>query len=970
MREIEFLKKNAIYISALLAALLLFSTPKASASWADGATLSDLPATPPPYSNGNIECSYGSYKSRYIFKERYINTNTLTYDEQTYEQEGRPYDSICMAQNGHGLIGVTNSIWAKDIASNQVLPIDASPYFVQPSPGGKAVLFYGPTSPSGYQYSINHSLEYLGSLSTKTYGTGISARREKIWKINTSKLEPFLQYSDGSIVRIDQVGFSSNGKYMIVQLSRRGFARINVETKELTPFNITTNLSNGIGVFLGISNDGNSAVVSRAGTGLFSAYDLANCQYTFQYGAWPGSGDLTTQGCVQTNLFSTLQSNTPSATSATGFRFSPNGSEFTAYIGYTNAGVISSKQIKFVAKSYASTASGYLALGDSYSSGEGDGQGGDWYEPGTDEQGDKNTFEDRNLCHLSRRSYPYLLAVEAGYLVSNSTSPPVNGLFHSVACSGAKIHNIVGILGEKHDDGTAVDFAVMDNQYRFNPQFSPVEWHPGASKQLNFLNNSVLPSGDRRGSISAEVITVSIGGNDAGFGQKLLACILPGTCEFATNKEKRAAVAIELASLKPRLTNAYKKIKDSAPDARIYVVGYPQFVQASPETCGLNVQLDNQEATFVNNAVGYFNHVIEAAAREAGVVYVDVEDILVNNNLCSGATDDAMTVNGITAGNDRAISPVEDGLLRNGLCLVNECLGSETYHPNQKGHVLYADAIKAQTNSLTLMNPNPETTETPYPNDYFGSTAQAYVNGVNGNFATPETVSQITDLVSGALSYRQPTISAEKFMPYSRVSIEIQSTPVSMGSYDVSATGSVEAQVTIPEDLAPGYHEIHMYGLDAVGQQVHLYQPILVGSSEEDFDGDGVLDVADSCLAVTNSGIDIDVDGIDDACDGSAVPLAQEEVIEPVEEEADPEEEVLVEEENVDNKGVPSPETTAEENQGSGDGTVLGASTSSQTQGVSNVALAATGIATFISITVGLFFMAVTVFVRNSSRKS
>lgn len=888
VREIEINNKLALFFGAVFA-YLFFITPSAGAIWSSGVTISDLPQTPSPFSNGNIECSYGSYKSQYIFKESYINS-TLTYGEQTYEGVGRSYDSICMAQNAHGLVSVTNNLWAQDVTSKQVLPIDAGPYFVTPSPGGTAILISGPVSPSGSQYSINHSLSYLGALSTKTYGTGVAARREKIWQIDTGKLEPFLQYNDGSIVRIDQVGFSSNGKYMIVQLSRRGYARINLETKELTPFFITTTLNNGIGVFLGVSNDGNSAAVSKAGTGLFSVFDLANCQQKFQFGAWPAIGDLPVQGCVQTNLFTSLQANTPSASSATGLQFSPNGSELSIYVGFTDAGVPSSKRVKFKASSYTSNASGYLAMGDSYSSGEGDGDGRSWYESGTDEQGDKSTFAGRNLCHLSRRSYPYLLAIEAGYLANNTASPPTNGSFHSVACSGAKIHNVLGLVGEKQNEGTAVDFSIMDNQYRFDKDASLNIWQPGASKQINYMQE-FISSSFSRASFDPEVITLSIGGNDVGFGKKVAACLMPGECEFATSEQKRSDMIIEIAAQKKRLESTYKKIKQDAPDAVVYVIGYPQFVEKDNGECNVNALLTTAERHFIVEATGYMNDVIESATKATGVVYVDIETILEGANLCSGAEDSIMAVNGVTAGND--VDP-------KGLCTLRDgCLGSESFHPNQRGHERYTDEIRLKTNGLTLRNPAPVPSSYPAPSDYFGFSAKVYIEALNSPNAPELQYPAFQEMIANMTDYRQPLIKADGLLPYSKVKISIHSDPISLGEYTVGADGSLSKTVTIPSSLAGGYHEIHLSGITEFGRPVELYEPVLLAESEDDFDGDGFLNETDSCPAVTNSGIDIDVDGIDDVCDSSAIAPVPEEtpIIPVVEEEEVPEEPIIIEEE-------------------------------------------------------------------------
>jgi hypothetical protein len=130
----------------------------------------------------------------------------------------------------------------------------------------------------------------------------------------------------------------------------------------------------------------------------------------------------------------------------------------------------------------------YLAMGDSFASGEGD-LDDSWYEEGTDEKG-------LNLCHLSKRSYPYLLADDLGI-------PD----FYSVACSGAR---------QEHVSTTV--------QYENSRQNSDLGLRiPGRLTQHEYLDIN-----------DASFLTISIGGNDMGFGSTLLECLMPGTCKYET----------------------------------------------------------------------------------------------------------------------------------------------------------------------------------------------------------------------------------------------------------------------------------------------------------------------------------------------------------------------------------------------------------------------------------------------------
>lgn len=516
-------------------------------------------------------------------------------------------------------------------------------------------------------------------------------------------------------------------------------------------------------------------------------------------------------------------------------------------------------------------------MGDSYSSGEGDTEGGSWYEPGTDEQGDRDTFAGRNLCHLSRRSYPYLMAVELGYVSNNVTTPPADGLFHSVACSGAKIHNIIGSVGEKQDDGNASDFAVTDNQFRYDKDFEIGGWQPGASKQVNSLGDYKLPDTQLRNGISPEAITIGIGGNDAGFGDFLMSCVMPGTCAHAQSGSKKSNdVVLRIAQNRKRLVNAYKQVVADAPEARVYVHGYPKIVEGSGGYCGVNVRFDDQERLFVANIIRYVDEVVKSAAQEAGVVYVDVEDIFDRQKLCSGVEQDQILMNGATAGND--IRPLEGNSflsaigVENGIC-IRACLGSESYHPKPGGFVKYKEAILAQTNGLTSAMPAPIPGSVPVPDTYFGSEVINMVMELNGkNGYLPQILVLQEDLVTGfEFSSKTMSMSLTSLAPNSTAEVVVESTPTVVGNFTTNSAGALSATVLLPTGLEPGYHELHIIARDRAGNRTDFYQPFVLGASATDFDGDAISDAVDSCISVVDSGIDVDSDGVDDACDDQAV---------------------------------------------------------------------------------------------------
>jgi hypothetical protein len=688
----------------------------------------------------------------------------------------------------------------------------------------------------------------------------------------------------GSNIGFSKHAYSSNGRYLAVRYGNI-LGKIDLQTLTLTP--VEYRLSWPSSFEIAISNNGRNVAV--LGNGLY-VFDTSNCSSNYAYGSWDNanqSSNLTYPGCVKSRDFrSELVSSVPTDyTFLYRLYFEQNSASINIGAGKR---VISSsdslpqrfswKEFNIKADSYSSNANGYIALGDSFSSGEGDLQGGTWYEPGTDEQGNKDTFEGRNLCHLSRRSYPYLIAKELGYLTGTAdqpVSPTADGLFHSVACSGAKEFNIIGTkLGPRLEPGNEEDFKIRENQYR-NDYFGILnEWQPGRIKQFDYFigeNTSVS-----RSEQSPSVITIGIGGNDGGFGDTIQACILPGTCDQAVSGSPASGMlATKIAEVKPKLVDVYEAVKLENSEARIYVHGYPKFAQAGGD-CGLNVRLDAQEVVMANEGVVYMNAVVKSAALEAGVFYVDVTDVLINRNLCSLAPEDQKAFNGVTAGND--ISNIYINIGSNGLCLIRSgCFGKETFHPNKFGHELYKKAIMAQTNNLQALMPAQSKQPYPIPSDFFGAEVQSRLISTNisdglmsDTILIPVQKPLISQGSTGELKLNQTDL-----LPGSQAELIVYSEPTLIGIYDVPESGFLTSEFNLPVDLPIGVHEIHLKGLDRYGEQVDYYESIIVGYSNIDFDGDGIANSVDKCPSVVNSNIDIDRDGTDDVCDAEAIPFVE-----------------------------------------------------------------------------------------------
>ena len=433
----------------------------------------------------------------------------------------------------------------------------------------------------------------------------------------------------------------------------------------------------------------------------------------------------------------------------------------------------------------------YLALGDSYTSGEGDLKNG--YVDGTG--GD-------NGCHLSAYSYPYLLREDWG--VSE-------GKMASVACSGAKINPdyVVGMKGYLGQNDYLLDFYA--SEYEGKRSEAIAEFTPGIVPQLEFVKK-----------YKPLAVTLTGGGNDAGFADVIRYCASPqigqsNTCSYAGGGKSLDSLRASIYNQYASMTNLISRIRGVSPLTKIYVVGYPQFVAGHGRLgCGLNAAMLNQaEIETIRNMVVEMNDVLWLASKDAGVQFIDIEDSLEGGQICGGGK--YMT-----------------GLLNAGLSKKNR---SAMFHPSSVGHSRMASTIKGKVANFG--------DDVVAPVDREAKSASEYI-------ASP--ISTRADMVSGELykdSKISLSISPMSFGSNTTVTATVFSEPVELGEMVATDDGAVTAEFDIPEAVEAGEHLLMLEGQSYTGEQITLYQFITIGAKEGDIDGDGVPDSEDRCQFVT-----------------------------------------------------------------------------------------------------------------------
>jgi len=204
------------------------------------------------------------------------------------------------------------------------------------------------------------------------------------------------------------------------------------------------------------------------------------------------------------------------------------------------------------------------------------------------------TYIGDGTCQRSTYAYPYLVAQQKGYALNFQ------------ACSGAKVSDVT-------------------------------------SKQLSALTTST------------RFVTISVGGNDAGFGSVILECAKPELIANCGSAVTNAQNYIN-NTLPGSLSTLYASIKSKAPNAKVVIVGYPRLFMG--EDCNAGTFFSASEMTRLNQTADLLNSKTSAAAAAKGFAFANPTSRFTGHAVCNNPE----WINGLS-------NPT-----------------GESYHPNRTGH--------------------------------------------------------------------------------------------------------------------------------------------------------------------------------------------------------------------------------------------------------------------------------------------
>ncbi|MDQ0841808.1 SGNH/GDSL hydrolase family protein [Streptomyces sp. V1I6] len=131
---------------------------------------------------------------------------------------------------------------------------------------------------------------------------------------------------------------------------------------------------------------------------------------------------------------------------------------------------------------------------------------------------------------------------------------------------------------------------------------------------------------------STDLVSVTVGGNDAGFADVMTTCVLQSesTC---LNRIAQAKAYVD-STLPGKLDQVYSAISAKAPAARVVVLGYPRFYKLGGSCLA---GLSENERSAINGAADHLNAAIAKRAADHGYGFASVVGTFTGHEICSGS---------------------------------------------------------------------------------------------------------------------------------------------------------------------------------------------------------------------------------------------------------------------------------------------------------------------------------------------
>jgi lysophospholipase L1-like esterase len=249
-----------------------------------------------------------------------------------------------------------------------------------------------------------------------------------------------------------------------------------------------------------------------------------------------------------------------------------------------------------------------------------------------------------------------LRSIVITFVAAAAAFVPVTASAEPAAAAGKYV-----ALGDSYASGTgAGSYGDSGSCKRSANAYAQLWANANAPSEFSFVACSGAVTSDvlanQVGALTSDtaLVTISIGGNDAGFADVMTDCNLGSDDSCVTRNEEAQAFA--RGTLPGLLDGVYTEIRDRAPSAQVVVLGYPHIYQLSGDC---SVGLSETKRAAINGSADVLADVISGRAGAFGFTFVDGRSAFSGHEICSAGD---WWLNSITW-------PID-----------------ESYHPNAAGH--------------------------------------------------------------------------------------------------------------------------------------------------------------------------------------------------------------------------------------------------------------------------------------------
>jgi lysophospholipase L1-like esterase len=216
-------------------------------------------------------------------------------------------------------------------------------------------------------------------------------------------------------------------------------------------------------------------------------------------------------------------------------------------------------------------------------------------------------------------------------------------------------------LGDSYSSGTGTRTYTDAGCQRSSAAYPSLLAAARPNTALTFVACSGAKTGDVLANQIASVtsttklVSISIGGNDAGFVDVITECAKPAWAEDCAGRVATAQSYIR-NTLPAKLNQVYAEIRSRAPTAKVAVLGYPRIFNG--EDCNAATWFSPDDESKLNATADLMRDTLRARATAYGFSFGDVIPGFVGHAVC----DTSAWLNGLS-------NPV-----------------GESYHPNTTGH--------------------------------------------------------------------------------------------------------------------------------------------------------------------------------------------------------------------------------------------------------------------------------------------